>query len=173
MMWSAPTTADSSGSLKTSDVSYGRRAHQRLQTRVGRRIFLLFFLCALIPIGALAALSYYHVARQLRDQGQQRIQQAIKSVGMGIMERLSLAEAELKVLGATLLAAPRTPDPIATAGLELGVRFGAVALAREGEGLVSFYGEMENPARVLPWKQSSSRTAEPYSGLWRSRRGHT
>ena len=122
-----------------------------LQTRVARRIFLLFFLCALIPIGALAALSYYHVARQLREQGHQRLQQATKSVGMGIVERLSLAEAELKVLGATFAATPAgTPYATVTAGLDLGVRFGAVALARGLEGLLSLYGDMETPAQVSP-----------------------
>ena len=92
-----------------------------LQTRVARRIFLLFFLCALMPIGALATLSYYHVARQLRDQGQQRLQQATKSVGMGMVERLSLVEAELKVLGATFAATPAgTPYATATSGFGSG-----------------------------------------------------
>ena len=39
-----------------------------LKTRVARRIFRLFFLCALVPILVAAAYSYWRVTSELKEQ---------------------------------------------------------------------------------------------------------
>jgi diguanylate cyclase (GGDEF)-like protein len=59
-----------------------------LATRFGRRIFALFVACALLPIAALAGLSWLRVTAELRDQSERRLHAASRSAGMRIVERL-------------------------------------------------------------------------------------
>jgi len=54
---------------------------------------LLFVFCALLPITALAIISFSHVSKQLNEQGEKRLHQASKIVGMDIYERLLFLEA--------------------------------------------------------------------------------
>lgn len=62
-----------------------------LQTRLGRRIALLFVVSALIPVGVLAVEGYLQVRRQLVGQATGQLNVAAKNVGMGLVERLSVA----------------------------------------------------------------------------------
>jgi predicted PurR-regulated permease PerM len=66
-----------------------------LQSKVAQRIVLLFFLCALLPIALLAALSFKQVTGHLHELSQMRLQQTSKSFTMAIYERLLFLEAEL------------------------------------------------------------------------------
>jgi uncharacterized membrane protein YidH (DUF202 family) len=68
-----------------------------LRSKVARRIFGLFICCALIPIGALAVLSYSQVTKQLNEHSQKRLHYASKAVGMAIFERLQFLEDEMKL----------------------------------------------------------------------------
>src|SRR4030043_140772 len=67
-----------------------------LRSRVARRIFLLFVCCALVPIGALAVLSFNQVEKQLNELNQRRLNDANKAVGIAIFERLLFLEEEMK-----------------------------------------------------------------------------
>ncbi len=73
-----------------------------LRSKVARRIFLLFIGCALLPITALAVLSYGSVTRQLQDQAREQLHQAGKVVGMAIHERLLFLETQMEGLGETV-----------------------------------------------------------------------
>ncbi|HKZ03911.1 MAG TPA: ATP-binding protein [Methylomirabilota bacterium] len=64
-------------------------------SRVARRAFLLFVACALLPVTAIAALGFWQVNSELHAQSQRRLQQASKSVGMVLFQRLQAAEASL------------------------------------------------------------------------------
>jgi hypothetical protein len=44
-----------------------------LRSKVARRIFALFILCALLPIGALAVLSFREVTKQLDEQSRAQL----------------------------------------------------------------------------------------------------
>ena len=102
-----------------------------LRTRVARRVLWLFVVCALLPLGALAFVSYRQVSNQLTEQSRARLRQASKSVGMGILERLQFLESELD-------AAPDAPD--------LAAHFTSLHLA-SGTGVVSLRGNrLELPA---------------------------
>ena len=59
---------------------------------------LLFVFCALLPITALAIISFSHVRKQLNEQGEKRLHQANKIVGMDVYERLLFLEAEMGVI---------------------------------------------------------------------------
>jgi nitrogen fixation/metabolism regulation signal transduction histidine kinase len=60
-----------------------------LKSRVARRIFALFIFCALVPILALAIISFIQVREQLHSQSQRRLSRSSKALGMSIIERLS------------------------------------------------------------------------------------
>ncbi|HEX6435292.1 MAG TPA: HAMP domain-containing protein, partial [Gemmatimonadales bacterium] len=67
-----------------------------LRSRFGRRLLILFVVCALVPMAALAILSYRHVKQQLYRQSESRLQQANRALGQAVFERLLLLDATLK-----------------------------------------------------------------------------
>jgi hypothetical protein len=69
-----------------------------LRSKVARRIFFLFVLCALLPISALAILSFFQVAGKLQNQNRGELQQASKARGMTILERLETLDAEIQII---------------------------------------------------------------------------
>ncbi|NIM49205.1 MAG: HD domain-containing protein [Gemmatimonadales bacterium] len=82
-----------------------------LRTRVARRILGLFVLCAMVPLVLLASISYVLVTRQLNNQSRERVQQASKIAGMGLLERLQFFEADLRIVASGLRARPgRVPE---------------------------------------------------------------
>jgi putative nucleotidyltransferase with HDIG domain len=81
-----------------------------LRSRVARRIFTLFVLCALLPIGVLAVLSFNQVTDQLYRQGRGRLRQATKAVGQSIYERLLFLEGELRLVASTMVVGTRAPS---------------------------------------------------------------
>jgi HAMP domain-containing protein len=58
---------------------------------------VLFVGCALVPIAVLSLLSFIQVSTQLRSQDQRQLQQAAKSLGLGLYERLTILDSEMQV----------------------------------------------------------------------------
>jgi len=87
-----------------------------LRSKVGRRIVLLFILCALLPIGGLAIVSFTQVTNQLNEQSRQRLREASKSKGMAILERLTLLELALRMMAANLNMGSTIPTPLYSQG---------------------------------------------------------
>ena len=71
-----------------------------LRSKVARRVFLLFVVCAMLPIIALALISFRQVTEQLREQSRKQLQQESKTQGMNLYERLVNADAEMRLLAA-------------------------------------------------------------------------
>ena len=71
-----------------------------LENKVGRRIFLVFVVCAILPLGTMALVSYFEVTSQLSRQADERLHQACKSAGMTLLERLALLESDLDMMAA-------------------------------------------------------------------------
>jgi putative nucleotidyltransferase with HDIG domain len=91
----------------------------------------MFIVCALVPIGALALVSFTHVSGQLSEQSRARLAQASKAQGMSIYERLRYADAELKMISASLENGAREtesvrPDP--ELPQDVGDRFDGLAI---------------------------------------------
>jgi class 3 adenylate cyclase/HAMP domain-containing protein len=87
-----------------------------LRSKVGRRIVLLFVLCALLPIGGLAVVSFIQVTDQLNEQSRQRLREATKSKGMAILERLTLIELALRMMAANLNTGSTIPAQLSSQG---------------------------------------------------------
>ena len=82
-----------------------------LTSKVARRIFLLFIVCALVPITVLAVYSFSRVSDQLYEHGEERLDAAVRAIGQGIAERLLLLEAELRLVGELPPTEPETQAP--------------------------------------------------------------
>ena len=80
-----------------------------IKRKVGRRIFVQFVLCALVPIIALATVSFFQVRAELEKQGQTRLHEATRSLGTSIYERFLNLENDLKIL--SLVMNPGSGDP--------------------------------------------------------------
>ena len=69
-----------------------------LSSKVARRIFMLFLLCAILPLLTITAVSWTFVGRQLQNEARDRLQQQCKNKGFLIYERLLTLENELKTI---------------------------------------------------------------------------
>jgi len=87
-----------------------------LRSKVGRRIVLLFILCALLPIGGLAIVSFTQVTNQLNEQSRQRLREASKNKGMAIIERLQLLELGLRMIASNLNTSSTIPTQLSFQG---------------------------------------------------------
>ncbi len=116
------------------------RADLRLfKSVLGKRIFLLFVVCALVPTVVLALVAYRQVSGELFAQSEKRMHQAVKAESLAVYERFLFLEAELEsALGET----GEGPLPILLAeGAEQRLRtlFDTVEVALpEGEALMVF-----------------------------------
>jgi GAF domain-containing protein len=66
-----------------------------LRTRVARRVLLLFLLCALLPLTAVAVYSYLRVSQQLHEQARERVVQAARNSAQALIERLGFIDRDL------------------------------------------------------------------------------
>ena len=119
-----------------------------LRSKVGRRIVLLFILCALLPIGGLAVVSFTQVTNQLNEQSRQRLRDGSKSKGMDILERLTLLELALRMMAANLNTGSAIPTQLSSQGPDesLTQRFkGFSVVTDSGEPTALLGGAVEFP----------------------------
>jgi putative nucleotidyltransferase with HDIG domain len=69
-----------------------------LRSRLARRIFWLFVVCALVPISALAVVSLLNVSAELQRESRRRLIQSSHDEGMAMYERLVLLDANLRLI---------------------------------------------------------------------------
>jgi HD-GYP domain-containing protein (c-di-GMP phosphodiesterase class II)/HAMP domain-containing protein len=88
-----------------------------LRSKVARRIFLAFAACSMLPLSAFAIFAFWQVRSQLEADAVAALRHASKAAGMSIVERLMIADEELKVIlearyrsGAA--GAPERPSPV-------------------------------------------------------------
>ncbi|MCZ6736604.1 MAG: hypothetical protein O7B77_01360, partial [Actinobacteria bacterium] len=118
-----------------------------LKTRVARRIFLLFFACALIPIAGAAAYSYIQVSRELREQSRTRLRETVRATEGAIFERLRFIDAELRGFasnsrdGAANLQGISREDPQNT----LDARFRGLSIVTASGVATHLFGTIDDP----------------------------
>jgi len=74
-----------------------RRRRSVLQSKVARRILMLFVLCALIPVGTVAVVVLTRSSARMRKDGMRQLQRACKARAMAVYERLQLLDAEMRM----------------------------------------------------------------------------
>lgn len=76
-----------------------------LNSRVARRLFVLFLVAAMIPVGGLAVFSYTQVSDSLVELNYRRLQHDARSLGMNLVQRLTWREEALLHLRRVVAAA--------------------------------------------------------------------
>ncbi|HJS22554.1 MAG TPA: EAL domain-containing protein [Steroidobacteraceae bacterium] len=121
-----------------------------LRTRLGRRVFLLFVICALLPIAITSALSVIHLSSVSRDRQAQRLKEFSETYGLGILQRLEAADVAIGLIGrggeAALAQLRRDP--------QLAPFILAVATAYEDGSVVTTRGTVSVP----PQPHAAART---------------
>jgi putative nucleotidyltransferase with HDIG domain len=78
------------------------------QSKIARRIFMLFVLCAFIPVLCFSFIAYGNVTKQLKEQSYKRLQRSVKGYGLSLYERLLFLETGLKLFSTSLRKASAT-----------------------------------------------------------------
>src|ERR1700760_2777050 len=102
-----------------------------LHSKLARRIFWLFVLCALLPVVALALISLRNVGAQLTEQSQRELRQTSRETGMSIYERLDFVDANMKMLAGSI----RNSQDRAAQGIWDESNKAVSGLARQFDGL--------------------------------------
>jgi diguanylate cyclase (GGDEF)-like protein len=89
--------------------------------RVARRVFLLFVLCAFIPLGLVAVLTLTQVRDVLLEESEQRLATRSKAYGSSVLERLLLASEAAAGSLAFRAGGWRAPESLARYFLSLGM----------------------------------------------------
>ena len=123
------------------------------RSKVAIRIFGLFVCCALLPIVTLAVLSYNQVTRQLNQQTQKRLKQAVKDVGGGISERLYFLGSQMKET-ASKLSMEFHPTPARIESGFLKERFKSLVMVADQRQNVLLFGDIQHiPKLTLDQEQ--------------------
>lgn len=122
--------------------------HAFFRSKVARRIFLLFILCALIPLSVLAYFSFSLVTRNLYSQANEQLHQASKASGMTIFERLLFLETDLNMMSTGLQQGKEDVPAHSFAGFHdrLKGRFKGLVLTSGNGGARNLFGQIP----VLP-----------------------
>jgi signal transduction histidine kinase len=75
---------------------------QSFKTKVARRTFLLFILCAALPLAASAGIGFFHIRAQIDRQGREQLEETCRSLSSSLYERLFILRAEMRVLAGNL-----------------------------------------------------------------------
>ena len=133
-----------------------------LRSKVGLRIFLLFVCCALLPIAALAVFSFSHVMNQLEEQGQRRLHQSSKDMGMAIFERLTFLEDEMKVVASKIGTRSDRMGHIPSRefGEHLKQRFKGLVLVTDSGKSMPLFGQIQNRPELNPKEKEHIRSGD-------------
>jgi diguanylate cyclase (GGDEF)-like protein len=139
-----------------------------LRSKFGRRLLMLFVGCALVPMAVLAVLSYRHVKQQLYRQSEARLDQANRTLGQAVFERLLLLDATLKSIPPSavlqLAAAKRLPR-VAASVRPARPKLGNQTQAGSTDGRVAMGGIIIDRTPRLPVNRSRTDLIEASKAL--------
>ena len=133
----------------------GKLDTRAFRSKVARRTFTLFVSCALIPVSALALLSFEQVSTQLNEQSQQRLHQASKAAALGIYQRLLGLEEAIIITASGLRSrsSPTGPPPDARVDEESPRRFKSLVLVTDEGTRVPLVGHLDHLPALTPEQQ--------------------
>jgi signal transduction histidine kinase len=119
-----------------------------LSSKVARRIFFLFVICALIPLSALAYFSLSQVTKELYLQAESRLHQSCKTSGMSILEHLSFLEDDLEMISSDIHKGKPgfLRSPAKKCDESLNERFKGLVLMTDKQQFTPIFGKIE----ILP-----------------------
>jgi signal transduction histidine kinase len=114
------------------------------KSKVSRRIFFLFVICALLPLWGLGWISYSLVKQEVMKQNCSRMRQACGVISVSLYERLLLVESEMEILCGILESHENSlfKTPLEHMNRNLRDRFNALALRLPDGSHFPLVGEM-------------------------------
>ncbi len=118
-----------------------------IRSKVGRRILILFFLCSLLPITVLTAISYFQVSGTLKEESAERRLQECKSFVQLVWQRIESLGFDLVDLSSeTPESGPGTSLSWSDEYSEyVNARFEALSIIRAGGVVQNLLDEVELP----------------------------
>jgi signal transduction histidine kinase/HAMP domain-containing protein len=105
------TAAATSGLLPSIDVlKMITLKATSLRSRVARRIFGIFLLCALIPFAGLAVVSFHQVSEFFHEKTKRQLRAMTKALGADSFERLLLSKSSLAIIASKITASGSLTD---------------------------------------------------------------
>jgi putative nucleotidyltransferase with HDIG domain len=134
-----------------------------LHSKIARRTFWLFVLCALVPITVLAAISLRNVTTQLREQNLRELHRVSRDEAISIYGRLSFLEANLRLAALTVRNVSDksiSPTTNVTDGpySELASRFDGLELVTPDGTHRNLYGKNHQPIEYTAEEQKFLRS---------------
>lgn len=114
-----------------------------LNSRLARRFFILFLLCAFLPTILLVGFAYQRVRGQLYDHSWLRMEKECKSYAMSLMDRFTYMDNFLRLYTPLLTSGQPTaqlPDVLRT---QMASMFSGLALYRPDSGLETLHGRLD------------------------------
>jgi signal transduction histidine kinase/HAMP domain-containing protein len=81
-----------------------------LRSKIARRIFALFLICGLLPFAGLLFIAYHQVVEFFETKNQEQLRDLAKLFGLDIHEKLTLLDASLQIIAATVKATGKLPE---------------------------------------------------------------
>ena len=81
-----------------------------LRSKIARRIFAVFLICALLPFAGLVLLAYYQVVEFFETKNQDQLRDLAKLFGMDVHEKLTLLHSSLQVLASNVKTTGKLPE---------------------------------------------------------------
>ena len=97
-----------------------------LRAKLAKRIFVLFLAGALVPVTALALLSYHRLHGYMREQGTETLRYSAKEAGLAMLDRLRMAEIELALVADRLVRGVNVSLATEPAALDAPPRLGSI-----------------------------------------------
>jgi len=85
-------------------------ASTSLRSKIARRIFAVFLLCALLPFAGLVLLAYHQVVTFFETKNKSQLRDLAKLFGMDVHERLTLLNASLEIIASTVKTTGKLPN---------------------------------------------------------------
>jgi signal transduction histidine kinase len=114
-------------------------------TKVARRIFTLFIICAILPVTVLALISFINVRKQLNEQSRRLLSQESKTMVVYIYDRLLMLRDEMKFVASNFYSYKKEGIQARSKTIErhLSEGFSELALITH-EGCAPLFGHLEN-----------------------------
>ncbi len=114
-----------------------------LKSKLARRFFILFLVCALLPMGLFVLISYQRVTDQLYEQSSRRLRNDNKIYSMALMDRLMHMDNLLRLYSSYTLQNPAYKSLPESLRAQLASHFEVIALYQANHEPVVLMGSMD------------------------------
>lgn len=122
------------------------------KTKVARRIFLLFVLCAALPLAASAVIGLFHTRAQIDRQGRERLEETARSLASSLYERLFILRAEMRVIAGSMSPSRSADRPLFASSprSDYAMRFRGLARIADNGKCTKLFGSIRSLPVMTP-----------------------